>query len=1006
MGRSNAYKRKTFYHHAHRLMKVSSWMFSILLFLPPHADCFSLQGSSQVSFTQRQHARLCSLNSGESENPIVNGHGNALKEQFEALRKQKPFKSLPDDCCQLIARGSFTAVPTSNQDDIVPINSMVLQIQQQDDNSLETIILVILAEDDKIDLQKVTDFWNQKQATTVTTVKFSPTDQLEFLVGYASGSVPPIGHMSSSSNPIVLPTILDASLIQNTARRKLLGGGGHPDFQSLIRLSAMVGMDHVEVGNIITSSTEKTQQQDDNNIIAASLPAPRMISLPEWGSSKRPKPLFPVETPAMDIAQELLKECKDKDLPPSDTTWVTLVAQIGGVRQISKRLVFCDLEPPGFDETTTEENGNTARKAWKSATDGQDLSVQLIGGATLCQAIGEVQGQAALKRLQQGQLLLIQAKLNVYRSRDSLQSWIANRKLDLVLVSYQVLYQFPGALPPQLAASDTAPPTSAAKPKKPYLQWQDVFPADVVERGPQVFIELVDDVESLGAFSRNVSKLLHALETSDHYSSGIPSPTDGHSPTNGTTSNYAFAGIDCEWKPGFYMDNPREPQPVLLMQISIEEKVYILDFQSLARPLLDMHEATTETETALNDALQKLFQSKLLFKVGFQLVQDLQRLSISYPNLPALQEVCSVLEASALAIKVMRSRRQKNALHITSSLSRLTEHFLEKSVNKAQQVSDWSQRPLTAQQLEYAALDAAVTQALLKQFFQEMEVSVFLPGPEVGRWKGDATYSKLLTSWRFLFLQPDTDDTVMKKLKAKSVLSNQPLLIVSQTWSTADDPPKLPSVPEEDAEGPYTDVFGIVRVPSASLRIRPNSTLELQQSFLSSLVGKRTGRSKEKCLTSLLEAAIAEDSEILPEGSRLQYPPRSGFVEFKDGLALFVNMPASASRDSAYQPRSYPNEFLEEGRVLTWYLHDHEWVGGKSPLALKILDPNSVIVVFVRVSNKHFLCCGPCRVKVPETRTSIVSKEKQESWYLVQLNLHLLEWGSLTKSSDFVSLIS
>lgn len=256
-----------------------------------------------------------------------------------------------------------------------------------------------------------------------------------------------------------------------------------------------------------------------------------------------------------------------------------------------------------------------------------------------------------------------------------------------------------------------------------------------------------------------------------------------------------------------------------------------------------------------------------------------------------------------------------------------------------------------------------------------------------------------MQSFKFLLIPPDTDAVSIKKLKAKPILRNNPLLIVTQFWSTSDDPPNLPDV-SDHPDGPYTDVFGWLRVPSTSIRICPEQhSQELREAFLASIAGERAGKSKEKCLLSLLSTALAENPSVLPDDARLDYPPRSGYVEFDDGVALFVNMPSTSTSSRAGQ--RYPNEWLDDGQVLTWFVRDNEWSHGTSPLAKKLLDPESSNVLFVRVTDKnYFLCCGPCII-VPETDTAA-----QEGWRLVQLNIRLLEWGKLQTSTDFLSLLS
>ena len=938
----------------------------------------------------------------------IKSEENGLYEQIQTLRKQKQFKHLPDDVVSIIPRSDDPMSQQNYGDDVVPINTIVLQLHTAD--FMETVLVVISAQD-KIDMGKLQSFWKEKRPS-VQRVELAPSDQVEALVGYAPGCIPPIGH-TVDSKLTIFPTIIEESLIQNTPRRQLLGGGGSEEFRSSIRLPVLVGMDHVEIASIGVGSNMEEQLEAGEKDIVSTLPQ-RQISLPAWGSTTRPKPLFPLETPDMEQAKALLSVSLEEDLPPVDATWVTMVGKLGSIRRVSKRLVFCDLLPPGFE--CNEKDGNDVAELvaenpfpaeWRSAVDGKDLSVQLIGGSTLCQAMGEAQGQAALRRLQAGKLVLIQAKLKGYSSRDCLEQWVANRRLELTLVSFQLLDD---SVPPT-RPQESMPPPSATTPNKPFLQFEDILSDEVMNKNKdsQDFIKIVDDSESLKSFSEHVSVLLDSLAEENPAANGdaaTPIASNGETSDQSTpTMKYEMIGLDCEWKPSFYLNTPQERQPVLVLQISIQNRIYIFDMQLLARPFLSVDVQPTAEEKALNDVLERVFSSKNLFKVGFQLVQDLQKLAASYPHLPAFQLVLGVVEASTLATKVIRSNRQRNARLITSSLNRLTEHFLDRSVNKEQQVSDWSQRPLTREQIQYAALDAAVTAALVKQFFETLELFVFAPGPELGRWKGDTSFMKMLTSYKFLFLQLDADFHVIKKLKAKAVISGYPLLVVTQMWTTTEDAPKLPSVPDNDTEGPYTDVFGILQVPSTTVRIRPQSlAVEEQKAFVASLVGQRTGKSKEKCLTTLLSAALSENPRILPEDSRLQYPPRSGYIEFDDGVALFVNMPEKAAGGG--QPRSFPNEWLEDGKVLTWFVRDYEWRSGTTYLAKKVLDPDSLVMLFVRVMNKnYFLCCGPCQVHEPKVKTDIVSKEKQERWDLVQLNLKLLEREKLSSSNEFLSLI-
>ena len=74
---------------------------------------------------------------------------------------------------------------------------------------------------------------------------------------------------------------------------------------------------------------------------------------------------------------------------------------------------------------------------------------------------------------------------------------------------------------------------------------------------------------------------------------------------------------------------------------------------------------------------------------------DLRRLSASFPHVPGLRRVNNVLELTTLARKAYPSQ-SKIAL---GSLARLTALSLGYRLGKEQQVSDWTQRPLSSEQV-------------------------------------------------------------------------------------------------------------------------------------------------------------------------------------------------------------------------------------------------------------------------------------------------------------------
>jgi hypothetical protein len=373
-------------------------------------------------------------------------------------------------------------------------------------------------------------------------------------------------------------------------------------------------------------------------------------------------------------------------------------------------------------------------------------------------------------------------------------------------------------------------------------------------------------------------------------------------------------------------------------------------------------------------------------------------MAASYPHIPSFQMIHSILEASTLGKKVMHMSKQKNARGAVSSLSRFTERFLELTLNKEQQISDWSIRPLTAEQTEYAALDAAVCPAIVEKLMEQVEAK-FFPKPQLGRWVDDVSFSKFITSWRFLFLATD-DDKAIRKLKAKRIVGNS--FMVTQFWVSGEEAPQLPQPPTHGGEGPYTDTDGILRIPSRMINIQESQT-EVG-SILAPMLGETAGKSKDRCIARLLSG-----NSGLPLGSKLDYAQRSGYVEFDDGAMLFVNLP---SKPGWGQRGRYPNEWLEDGQIMTWFLKENEWKGGTSSLAQKLTakegEKSPALVLFVRAGKGSFVCCGECRIEDlgEKDKSSVEPIEPIEAWALVKVHLILTNWKDLQSCYEFRELVS
>ncbi|CAJ1395610.1 unnamed protein product [Effrenium voratum] len=150
----------------------------------------------------------------------------------------------------------------------------------------------------------------------------------------------------------------------------------------------------------------------------------------------------------------------------------------------------------------------------------------------------------------------------------------------------------------------------------------------------------------------------------------------------------SVVGMDAEWKPWEGRGSDRGGSPVQLLQLAWAEVVYLLDMPALV----------ADAELKLVQLLEILCSPSCIL-VGFNLEGDLRQLADSYPWLMsgAWRSTIEAVEMSGTS----------------ASLDGLCASVLGLRLEKSQQRSRWDLRPLSAQQLAYAALDAWVLLALL-----------------------------------------------------------------------------------------------------------------------------------------------------------------------------------------------------------------------------------------------------------------------------------------------------
>lgn len=143
-------------------------------------------------------------------------------------------------------------------------------------------------------------------------------------------------------------------------------------------------------------------------------------------------------------------------------------------------------------------------------------------------------------------------------------------------------------------------------------------------------------------------------------------------------------GVDSEWKPNYVKGS--KPNKVSIMQIASEKVAFIFD-------LIKLYDDAPEI---MDSCLVCILHSPRVLKLGYNFQCDMHQLAHSYPKLECFERYEMLLDI------------QKVFKEPCGGLSGLVKKILGTGLNKTRRNSNWEQRPLSQQQLEYAALDAAV----------------------------------------------------------------------------------------------------------------------------------------------------------------------------------------------------------------------------------------------------------------------------------------------------------
>jgi ribonuclease D len=135
-----------------------------------------------------------------------------------------------------------------------------------------------------------------------------------------------------------------------------------------------------------------------------------------------------------------------------------------------------------------------------------------------------------------------------------------------------------------------------------------------------------------------------------------------------------------------------------LLQIGFDNIAFLFDYEKI--------EGIQEIE----NFLCRILTDENIVKVGMGFANDKALLKKDFPNYKAFDcQIAPYFELQGLLKSIQsepNKKSKKNGKPKVGGLSKLVNHYLQRNLDKTEQISDWGRRPLRNSQIEYAALDA------------------------------------------------------------------------------------------------------------------------------------------------------------------------------------------------------------------------------------------------------------------------------------------------------------
>ncbi|XP_048202818.1 LOW QUALITY PROTEIN: exonuclease mut-7 homolog [Perognathus longimembris pacificus] len=161
-------------------------------------------------------------------------------------------------------------------------------------------------------------------------------------------------------------------------------------------------------------------------------------------------------------------------------------------------------------------------------------------------------------------------------------------------------------------------------------------------------------------------------------------------------------GVDVECVLSFVTEDRHQ---MSLVQVADEDHVFLLDVLALLQP------PGGQGAQAFSRMVSRLFSDASITKLGYGLAADLQQLGTVCPSLVGMEkQICSIVD-----LQPVHNQMQEMGVAVPTTgdrttsprgLSLLVQQVLGTPLDKTEQLSNWSRRPLQESQLLYAAADA------------------------------------------------------------------------------------------------------------------------------------------------------------------------------------------------------------------------------------------------------------------------------------------------------------